>query len=224
MANIIFQVGAKIDTIENCIELVVGQNYSDIIYRNNAYTNTLAGTKLKIRNKCGSSFNIGAQNIFTDTTSGGNFIASIGGITVPGNTTVDVDIRYSGTYKGVNNSPTYTVTVNNTSRNYSLTVLNPDTPPVTSNSTVTLLNRTNTTINKNNLIFSDVDGNDTITGVRFTGDTSKLFTNAAMTTQYISGTELDLATFTLYFKAPDTDASNTYTIQYDVKASGVWSS
>ena len=223
MANISFQVAGKIDTIGGCIELLLGQNYTDTIYRNTTYSNSLAGTKIKIRNKCVTAFTIGAQNLFTDTTNGGNFTAAIAATTVSGGTSVDVDVRYSGTYKGTSNNPNYTITVNGTSRSYGLTILTPDTPPTATDVIINLANRTNTEVTKEDLSYNDIDGLNTVTGVRFTGDTTTLFTNSAMTTQYVSGTELNLSNFILYYKAPDRDLPSEIVLQYNVKANGVWS-
>ena len=98
----------------------------------------------------------------------------------------------------------------------------PDVAPVTQDSIIELSNRKNKIISSTDLIYSDPNG-DQITNVRFIGNTSRLFTDAGHTTQYISGTELPI-NFTLYFKAPDQDASATYQVQYNVKANGVWSS
>ena len=93
---------------------------------------------------------------------------------------------------------------------------------LTQDSTIELSNRENKIVSSTDLIYSDLNG-DPITNVRFIGDTSKLFTDSGYTTQYVANTELPI-NFTLYFKAPDQDASATYQVQYNVKANGVWSS
>lgn len=96
-----------------------------------------------------------------------------------------------------------------------------DTPPTTRDNTVRLSNRVNTKVTKSILLYSDIDL-DPITHVRFKGDVSSLFTNSAMTTPYVSGTELPID-FELWFKAPNIDTESTTSIQYDVKANGKWS-
>ena len=95
-------------------------------------------------------------------------------------------------------------------------------PPITQDNTINLANRTNTTVTSSNLIYSDPNS-DPVTNVRFFGDVGKLYTDSGFTTQYVTNTELPI-NFTLYFKAPDQDASATYQVQYNVKANGVWSS
>ena len=116
----------------------------------------------------------------------------------------------------------YTITINGTTANYTINVTIPDVAPVTQDSIIELSNRKNKIISSTDLIYSDSNG-DPITNVRFIGNTSRLFTDAGHTTQYVSGTELPI-TFVLYYKAPDQDQSYSYQVQYNVKANGVWSS
>ena len=97
-----------------------------------------------------------------------------------------------------------------------------DNPPITKDKVVTLYDTDNFILTKDILLYQDIDG-DKITHVRFFGDVSKLYTDSGFTTQYVANTELPI-NFTLYFKAPDQDASATYQVQYNVKANGVWSS
>lgn len=223
MANLVFNIAAKIFTINECLGLLPGQSYSDSILRNTAYTNTLAGTKLKIRNKCTTGFTLPAQTIFVDNVNGGDFTAAINATLISASTTVDVDVRYTGTYRGPNNNPSYSLSIYGSTASYALVVSNPDTPPTTSNVTINLANRINTEVTKDDLSYNDVDGVGTITHVRFNGNVGNLYTNAAMTTPYVAGTELPINTFILYFKAPDTDAASSITATYDVKANNVWS-
>lgn len=98
----------------------------------------------------------------------------------------------------------------------------PDTAPTTSDVTLSLSNRENYTITNSTLIYNDVDGVGTVTNVRFSGDVSRLYTNAGHTTPYVANTELPI-NFTLYYKAPNQDAVANYSVQYNVKANGVWS-
>ena len=123
---------------------------------------------------------------------------------------------------GNNNNPVYNLSLNGSTATCTLTILTPDSPPVTQDNTINLANRTNTTVTSSNLIYSDPNS-DPVTNVRFFGDVSKLYTDSGFTTQYVANTELPI-NFTLYFKAPDQDASATYQAQYNVKANGVWSS
>ena len=176
---------------------------------------------IKVVNNCNTSFVLNSQTLFSESTVGSNFVASIGSTTIPGNTTVDVPVYYNGSYKGDLLSLNYVITINGTTANYNINVIIPDVAPVTQDSTIELANRENKIISSTDLIYSDLNG-DPITNVRFIGDTSRLFTDSGHTVQYISGTELPI-TFILYYKAPDQDPLYSYQIQYNVKANGVWS-
>ena len=223
MSNLIFYVAAfqNTDTYESCIKLQPGTNYTDTIFRDTAYTGQTP-KYITVVNSCATAFVVPSQNIFTDTNNGGNFVASISSTNIPGNSTVNIPVAYNGTYKGANNNPVYNLSLNGSTATYTLTILTPDSPPVTQDNTINLANRTNTTVTSSNLIYSDPNS-DPVTNVRFFGDVSKLYTDSGFTTQYVINTELPI-NFTLYFKAPDQDAAATYQVQYNVKANGVWSS
>ena len=218
---VVLNVSQKADTYADCIKLGTEVNYSDSIIKDYVYTGQSSKT-IKVVNNCSTSFVLNSQTLFSESTEGSNFVASIGSTTIPGNTTVDVPVYYNGSYKGSLLSLNYTITINGTTANYNLNVIIPDVAPVTQDSTIELSNRENTIVSSADLIYSDSNG-DQITNVRFIGDTSKLFTDSGYTIQYISGTELPI-TFMLYYKAPDQDPLYSYQVQYNVKANGVWSS
>ena len=218
---VVLNVSQKADTYADCIELVTGINYSDSIIKDYVYTGQSSKT-IKVVNNCNTSFVLNSQTLFSESTVGSNFVASIGSTTIPGNTTVDVPVYYNGSYKGDLLSLNYVITINGTTANYNINVIIPDVAPVTQDSTIELANRENKIISSTDLIYSDLNG-DPITNVRFIGNTSRLFTDSGHTVQYISGTELPI-TFILYYKAPDQDPLYSYQIQYNVKANGVWSS
>ena len=217
---VVLNVSQKADTYADCIELVTGINYSDSIIKDYVYTGQSSKT-IKVVNNCSTSFVLNSQTLFSESTVGSNFVASIGSTTIPGNTTVDVPVYYNGSYKGDLLSLNYVITINGTTANYNINVIIPDVAPVTQDSTIELANRENKIISSTDLIYSDLNG-DPITNVRFIGNTSRLFTDSGHTVQYISGTELPI-TFILYYKAPDQDPLYSYQIRYYVKANGVWS-
>lgn len=225
MSNLIFNNAAFVntDTYASCVKLQPSTNYTDTIYRNTAYTGQTTKV-LKVVNSCVTAFTVPSQNIFTDTLQGGDFVASVLATNILGNSTVDVPVSYMGTYKGSNNNPVYGIALNGSSASYSLTVLTPDTAPVTQDSIISLTNRQNTVVTKSNLLYTDADGIGTVTHVRFTGTVNRLFTDAAMTQAYVAGTELLINSFQLYYKASNQDAADSYQVQYNVKASDVWSS
>ena len=218
---IVFTVAQKDDTYIDCIALGNGINYTDTIIKDYNYTGQTSKV-IKIVNNCNTSFVLNAQNIFTETSSGSNFVASVNTTTIPGNTTVDVPVYYNGSYKGSSLTLVYTINVNGTTATYTLNVTVPDSEPVTQDVKLPLANRKNKTLSSLDLIYYDPDG-DPITNVRFIGDTSRLYTDSGYTNNYVSGTELPI-NFVLYYKAPDQDALYSYQVQYNVKANGVWSS
>lgn len=222
MSNLIFYVAAYVntDTYETCIKLQPGTNYTDTIFRNTQYTGQTP-KYITVVNSCDTPFSVPTQTLYTSTENGGNFTVGISSTSIPGNSTINIPVSYNGEYKGTSNSQAFTITLNTSTASYTLTILTPDSPPVTQNNTINLANRENSTVTSLNLIYSDPNS-DPVTNVRFTGDVSRLFTDSGHTTQYIANTELPI-NFTLYFKAPNQDASASYTVQYNVKANGVWS-
>lgn len=223
MSKLIFNSAAYVntDTYGTCVKLQPSTNYTDTIFRNIAYVGQTPKT-IKVVNSCVTPYTLTPQNIFTDALNGGDFVASVGTTSLPAFTTVDVPVAYTGTYKGTNNSPSYTITINGSTATYSLSILTPDSAPTTQDNTITLNNRIDTVVTKNSLIYADPDG-DVVDKVRFLGDVSKLYTDVGRTALYVAGTELDIATFTLYYKAPNQDTASTFQPTYNVKANGVWS-
>lgn len=225
MAQLTFNTAKIADTIERCLKLESGRNYSDSITRDQSYNNT-STVKIRVVNSCDTGYTLPAQTLFTSTVNGGNFSATIPSTVIAANTTSEITVSYAGAFKEVVSSKSFTISINGSNATYTLTIIEPDVPPVTNNVTLNLANRTNKTLTKADLNYSDANGIATVTGVRFnesTTGTSRLFTNSGMTTVYVWGTELPIDTFTLYYKAPDIDAASSYVVTYDVKASGIWS-
>lgn len=222
MSNLIFYIAAYVDTdtYGDCIKLQPGTNYTDTIIRDTLYTGQTP-KYITIVNTCNTAYAVPAQTLHTFSENGGNFSLSISSTNIPGNSTVNIPVIYNGTYKGVSNNPSFTIYLNSSTATFTFTVQTPDSPPVTQDNTINLTNRQNTTVTSLNLIYSDPNS-DPVTHVRFTGDVSRLYTNAGHTTLYVANTELPI-NFTLYFKAPDQDALANYSVQYNVKANGVWS-
>lgn len=221
MAFLIINVAGIGETYETCVKLQPSTNYTDSIIRDTLYAGQ-SPKHITVVNTCETAFIVPAQNIFTDTNNGGNFIASISATTIQGNSTINIPVAYNGTYKGTNNNPVYNLSLNGSTATYTLTILTADSPPITQDNTINLANRVNATITSSNLIYSDPNS-DPVTNVRFFGDVSKLYTDSGLTTPYVANTELPIG-FALYFKAPDQDAAATYQVSYNVKANGVWSS
>lgn len=222
MSNLIFINAAKIDTIGECLKFQTGTNYTDSVYRNTAYSGQTPKS-VKIVNSCSTEFTLPATTLFTDTVSGGNFVATTVSTLIPAMTTTDVLVSYNGTNKNPASSNVYPIVLNGSTANYTLTIITPDSPPTTQDNTISLGNRIPTTVTKLSLIYADINGDETVTGVRFTGDVSRLYTDTGRTIPYVEGTELVMDTFVLYYKAFDQDVSGTYSVGYNVKADGVWS-
>ena len=222
MSNLIFINAAKIDVIGECLKLQTGTNYTDSIYRNTVYAGQTPKS-VKIVNSCSTAFTLPATTLFTDATGGGNFVATTVSTLIPAMTTTDVLVSYTGSNKNPLASNVYPIVLNGSTANYTLTIMTPDSPPTTQDNTISLGNRVPTTVSKLSLIYADINGNETVTGVRFTGDVSRLYTDTGRTIPYVAGTELVMDTFALYYKAFDQDPVGTYTVGYNVKADGIWS-
>lgn len=220
MARLTFIVAAKVDVFADCVKLKSGSTFVDSIYRGLNYTGQTPKT-ITVVNTCRTAFNLPAQTLFTFTENGSTFTATINQTQIPANQEVQIPVIYNGVYNGTENTLTPNITINGSSIQGTVNVLEQDRPPVTQDNTINLPNRTNKELRKTDLIYSDPN-NDPITHVRFTGDVSKLFTDSGMTTNYVANTELPID-FVLYFKAPDQDDAHTYEVNYDVKANGVWS-
>lgn len=209
-------------TFEDCISLKSTELiYNDRVIRGKNYNNEVATTKLKIVNKCSKSFILDRRNLFTDTTHGGSFTASINTTVVPANSEIEVPIYYNGIINNTENNISYHIIVNDSQATYNLNLNIEDRPPVTRNNTIRNLNRINEIINKDDLIYSDPDG-DPITRVKFTGNVQGLYTDSQFTTPYIAGTELPIS-FILHFKADDVDNLTTHEYTYQVYANNKWS-
>lgn len=222
MSNLIFINAAKNDVVGDCLKLQSGTNYTDSVYRDTAYAGQTPKS-IKVVNSCSTGFTLPATTLFTDTLNSGSFVATTVSTVIPPMSTVDVMVSYTGTMKNVASSRTYPIVLNGSAADYTLTIITPDSPPTTEDNTISLPNRTNTTVTKSSLLFADINGNDSVTGARFTGDVSKLFTDTGRTVPYVAGTELVMDTFVLYYKYPEQDAASTYVVTYNVKADGVWS-
>ena len=221
MSRVIYNVAPRpIDL--TCLELSPGAQYLDNIFRGRIYTNTLATPKIRVVNKCSADIYLHSQTIFTDINNGGTFEAKIEGEIIPAFNHSDIQVLYVGTYKGTNNNPTYDVLINGITNTYTLNVSEEDNPPTASKVAYTVPHGTKITVTRSNLVFNDIDG-DAITHVRFTGNVSNMFMNEAYTVPYQAGTPLDMNSFVLFIRPPETLNQVTYSLNYDVKSKNVWS-
>ena len=221
MSRIIFYVGKNTET-QNCLDLYQGREYLDTIYRNRNYINELATVKVRVYNNCSDNQFLDSRVIFSDIENGGTFEAIISEGIVPANTYREFDVVYKGVYKGSSNTPNYTFDLGNNSNIYKLKILDEDNPPFSEHVSYVVSNRTVKTINKDSLIFGDIDG-DNVTHVRFNGDVSRLYLNESLTIPYTINTPLDVNSFTLFVRPPNTNNTTTYLTKYDVKSNDLWS-
>lgn len=203
-------VSAKTMTDIECVKLTANINYSDGIIQGFDYQN-VNQTTISIVNICSVPFDVLGMNLFSDTTNGSNFVASIKNFSIGANQVLNVPVYYNGIYLGSNLTPNYQITINSNSAIYSLTVSVPqvNNPPIADDITIDLNNRENKILHIGIFLnhFSDIDG-DTLAAVIIEGNTSRYTLNG---NPIISGTQIPrvlIESNQLVFNAPDT---NNYT-------------
>lgn len=184
--------------------------YDDGIIQGFDYQDVTQKT-ISIINICSVPFNILGMDIFSDITSGSNFVASIKDFSIGANQTINIPVYYNGIYLGANLSPNYQITINANSAIYSLTVSVPqiNNPPVAEDIIVDLNNREDKILDINMFLnhFSDIDG-DTLAAVIIEGNTINYTLNGQ---PIVSGAQIPRSAIEsnyLVFNAPDTNDYN----------------
>jgi len=203
-------VSAKTMTAIDCVKLSANVNYSDGIIQGFDYQD-IDQITISVINICSVPFNILGMELFSDTTNGSNFIASIKDFSIGANQTLNIPVYYDGIYLGTNLSPNYQISINANYAIYSLIVSVPqiNNPPVAEDIIVDLNNREDKVLDINMFLnhFSDIDG-DTLAAVIIEGNTSNYTLNGL---PIISGTQIPRSAIEsnqLIFTAPDTDNYN----------------
>lgn len=203
-------VSAKTMTPVDCVKLTANTNYSDGIIQGFDYQD-VNQISISIINICSVPFNILGMELFSDTTNGSNFVASIKNFSIGANQTINIPVYYNGIYLGTNLNPNYQITINANSAIYSLIVSVPqvNNPPVADDIVVDLNNRESKILDINMFLnhFSDIDG-DTLAAVIIEGNTVHYTLNGQ---PLVSGTQIPRSAIEsnyLLFTAPDTNDYN----------------
>ena len=203
-------VSAKTMTDVDCVKLSANVNYSDGIIQGFDYQDLTQKT-ISIINICSVPFDILGMELFSDTTNGSNFIASIKDFSIGANQTLNIPVYYNGIYLGTNVNPNYQISINANYAIYSLIVSVPqiNNPPVADDIIIDLNNRENKVLDINMFLnhFSDIDG-DTLAAVIIEGNTMHYRLNGQ---PLVSGTQIPRSAIEsnyLVFIAPDTNDYN----------------
>ena len=209
MNKIRITVAPKTPTIPDCVKLTGGQNYNDTIVKGFEYTGQSQKT-ISVTNFCNETFSVNSFTLFSETSNGGNFIATVGSFTILPNQTLNLSVYYNGVYLGNNLTPNYTISLNGNYANYSLVVTVPvvNNPPIVTDINVLLSNRETKVFTLTDFTdhFTDLDG-DTLESVIITGDVTGYRLSGSA---YVSGTEVTKAQIisgNLTFVAPDTNST-----------------
>lgn len=203
-------VSAKTMTPVDCVKLTANTNYNDGIIQGFDYQD-VTQTTISIINICSVPFNIVGMELFSDTTNGSNFVASIKDFSIGANQILNVPVYYNGIYLGANLNPNYQISINANYAIYSLVVSVPqvNNPPVADDIIVDLQNREDKILDINLFLthFSDIDGDD-LAAVIIEGNTTNYTLNG---NAIVSGTQIPRALIEsnqLVFNAPNTNDYN----------------
>ena len=139
---IIIDVGAKIQTIADCVKLKPAQYYAKTSTQGIEY-NGNAGVSLVITNYCTQPFNVPSIEWFTDTEDGGNFRAYTDAFTILASQEISVPLKFEGTYLSDTLSHIYNLNLNGHTSTFNLTIEVPfvNHPPIVQNFDKLLENR-----------------------------------------------------------------------------------
>lgn len=189
MNKVSISVSAKIITIEDCVKLIPAQNLSDTIMKDQTY-DSYNGKSMTIVNYCNQSFNLPETILFSDNSFDGNFEVKLSEFSIGANQTLNIPIKYFGTYKGQKQMLSFEILLNNTKAVYNISVNMPkvNNPPILSDMNFELPNRGTKTFIIDDFLdhFTDLDG-DTIDVVWITGDVSGYKLEGE---PYVAGTEI----------------------------------
>lgn len=203
-------VSAKDMTPVDCVKLNPNINYNDGIIQGHDYQN-ISHITISIINVCSVPFNIIGMNLFSDTSNGGNFVASINNFSIGANQVLDIPVYYNGIYLGTNLAPNYQISINGNTAIYSLSVSVPQInhPPLANDIIFDLDNRVDKVLGIDVFLthFSDIDG-DSLAAVIIEGNTTNYTLNGQ---PVISGAQIARALIEsnyLIHHAADTDNYN----------------
>ena len=213
---IIIDVGAKIQTIADCVKLKPAQSYAKTITQGIEY-NGNAGVSLVITNYCTQPFNVPSIEWFTDTEDGGNFRAYTDAFTILASQEISVPLKFKGTYLSDTLSHIYNLNLNGHTSTFNLTIEVPfvNHPPIVQNFDKLLENRAEYTFTLADFssYFTDSDS-DSLDLVNIIGDVSNFKLNGV---SYVSGgniTVYNLNNGHLKYVSPSVNSASQKTVSY----------
>ena len=216
---IIIDVGAKIQTIADCIKLKPAETYSKTITQGVDY-NGNSGVSLIIHNYCTQPFNMPSIEWFTDTENGGNFRAYTDAFTILASQEISVPLKFEGTYLSDTLSHIYNLNLNGNTATFTLTIQVPfvNHPPVVSNFSKLLENRAEYTFTLADFSsnFTDADG-DSLDLVNIIGDVSNFKLNGVA---YVSGGDITVYNLNnghLKYTSPSVNSASQKVVSYTAK-------
>ena len=213
---IIIDLGAKIQTIADCVKLKPAQSYAKTITQGIEY-NGNAGVSLVITNYCSQLFNVPSIEWFTDIDDGGNFRAYTDAFTILASQEISVPLKFEGTYLSDTLSHIYNLNLNGHTSTFNLTIEVPfvNHPPIVSNFSKLLENRAEYTFTLADFSsnFTDSDG-DSLDLVNIIGDVSNFKLNGVA---YVSGGDItvyNLNNGQLKYISPSVNSASQKTVSY----------
>ena len=213
---IIIDVGAKIQTIADCVKLKPAQSYAKTITQGIDY-NGNAGVSLVITNYCTQPFNMPSIEWFTDTEDGGNFRAYTDAFTILASQEISVPLKFKGTYLSDTLSHIYNLNLNGHTSTFNLTIEVPfvNHPPIVSNFSKLLENRAEYTFTLADFSsnFTDSDS-DSLDLVNIIGDVSNFKLNGV---SYVSGGDITVYNLNnghLKYTSPSVNSASQKTVSY----------
>ena len=216
---IIIDVGAKIQTIADCIKLKPAETYSKTITQGVDY-NGNSGVSLIIHNYCTQPFNMPSIEWFTDTEDGGDFRAYTDAFTILASQELSIPLKFEGTYLSDTLSHIYNLNLNGNTATFTLTIQVPfvNHPPVVSNFSKLLENRAEYTFTLADFSsnFTDDDG-DSLDLVNIIGDVSNFKLNGVA---YVSGGDITVYNLNnghLKYTSPSVNSASQKVVSYTAK-------
>ena len=213
---IIIDVGAKIQTIADCVKLKPAQSYAKTITQGIEY-NGNAGVSLVITNYCTQPFNVPSIEWFTDTEDGGNFRAYTDAFTILASQEISVPLKFKGTYLSDTLSHIYNLNLNGHTSTFNLTIEVPfvNHPPIVQNFDKILENRAEYTFTLADFSsnFTDADS-DSLDLVNIIGDVSNFKLNGV---SYVSGGDITVYNLNnghLKYTSPSVNSASQKTVSY----------
>ncbi|MDY3445534.1 hypothetical protein PG616_11875 [Riemerella anatipestifer] len=217
--KIIFNVDAKEATFPDCVKLSPNESYQDTIIRDKEY-NGESQVSVLFTNMCSKSFVVPETKLFFNNDLGGNFEAIVSEFSIGANQTINIPVKYYGIAKDTSKSRSYIISLNNSSVNYLLNIVQPviTHPPVIQDIEIILENRQNKQFSLSDFesYYSDLDGH-TLDAILLEGDLSAFRLNGQPISSPAEISAYDISIGKLSYMAKDTDEEVNVVVKMRVK-------